>query len=132
VSPSIETIVRLYVRKEKRERMLTLAANPKRRADFVDALLHDTRSLEPSALTPLPESGLTVEAIVQALRPAKASELAYCITDVFDADDRETPLVDALKLVVGRARDSLVFVSTARVAYYENHEGEQYVLRGKN
>ncbi len=129
MNPSIETIVRLFVRKEKRERVLTLAGNPRRRSDLIDVLLHDTRSLDPTALSALPPSGVTVEAIVLALRPAGADDVAYCISDVFDADDREVALSEALKLVVGRARDTLVFVPTARAAYYENHEGEQYILR---
>jgi hypothetical protein len=124
----IETIVQLFVKKDKRERILSLAAKAKRRGDLRNDLLHDRRSLDPEVLAPLAQ-GADREAVAKALRAAGAKELAYCISEVIAADDRELALLDALSLVVGKAEDSLVFPLGSRVAYYENHEGEQYLLR---
>lgn len=128
----VEMLVQLFVKKEKRERMLALASKAQRRSDFRHDLLHDTRSLEPKALTQLPPHGSSVEAITKALRAAGAGPLAYCISEVLDVDDREMPLVAALKAVVGRSEDSIVFAIGSRAAYYENHEGEQYILHRKS
>ena len=127
----VEVLVQLFVKKEKRERMLAFAAKANRRGDLRDDLLHDRRSLEPSVLVPLSASATSVEAITRALRAAGAGARAYVISAVLDADDRELDLVDALELVVGRSEDSLVFAVGSRVAYYENHEGEQYILHRK-
>jgi len=127
MNANIEVLVQLFVRKEKRARMLTLAV--KRRGDFRHDLLHDLRSLDPATVSPLPASAASVDAIAKALRMAGAGERAYCISDFIDEDDRELGLIDALVLVVGKERDSLVFPIGSRVAYYENHEGEQYILR---
>lgn len=124
----VEMLVQLFVRKEKRERMLTLAAKASRRDDFRHDLLHDTRSLDPAVLAPLP-TNIDVDAVAKALRAAGAGDRAYCISDAFDVDDRELRLLEALELVFDKWRDSIVFAVGSRAAYYENHEGERYLLR---
>jgi hypothetical protein len=125
----VETLVQLFVKKEKRERMLALASKAQRRSDFRHDLLHDTRSLDPKALTQLPASGASVDTIMKALRAAGAGDRAYCISEVIDIDDHEMRIVDALRAVVGKSEDSIVFAIGSRAAYYENHEGEQYILQ---
>jgi hypothetical protein len=131
----LETIVRLFVRKEKRERILSLAGSAKRRADFRDALLHDARSLERDAMRPL-TSDLDATGVAKALAAIVKGTRAYVISDVLDTkgelDDREEDLSTALALVVGKERDALVFVlapnARTQAAYYENHEGERFLL----
>lgn len=127
----VKILVPLFVKKEKRDRMLILAAKQQRRFDFRHDLLHDVRSLDPKTLTQLPVSGSSVSAIAKALRAAGAGERAYCISAIFAVDDRELGLVEALTAVVGRSADSIVFAINSRTAYYENHEGEQYILQRK-
>lgn len=129
MNPHVGTLVQLFVIKEKKERMLALAAKPKRRYDFRHDLLHDKRSLDPKTLHQLPLSGAGVSAIAKALRGAGAGERAYCISAILAVDDRELSLVEALTAVVGRSEDSIVFALNSRTAYYENHEGEQYILQ---
>ncbi len=126
MNANVEVLVELFVRKDKRERMLALAA--KRRGDFRHDLLHDRRSLDPATLSPLPANAVSVDAIAKALRAAGAGDRAYSISEIIDADDGELRLVDALVLVVGKSEDSLVFPIGSRVAYYENHEGKQCLL----
>jgi hypothetical protein len=129
---NIEAIVQLFVKKEKRDRMITLAGKPSRRRDLRHDLLHDTRSLDPAVMTRLAD-GLSVDAVAKALRAASSSgQRAYSISEVLDADDQESSVIDALRAVVGRAQDSLVFVIGTRAAYYENHEGEQYILQNRS
>lgn len=125
----LEDIVRLFVKKEKRERILALAGKPSRRMDLRDALLHDTRSLDPAVLTPLPGSRSDAPAIAALLRAAGAGERAYCISPFEDGDDRELGLVAALELVADRFADALVYPIGARVAYYQSHEAERYLLQ---
>ena len=130
VSPHVDLVVRLFVRKEKRGRILSLASSSKRRDDFRDALLHDTRSLAPETMKAL-GAELDAKGVFDALVAITPGARAYCISNVIDArgsllDDREEDLVTALSLVVGRERDALVFVlgadKSAHAAYYENHE----------
>jgi hypothetical protein len=111
--------------------MLALASKASRQSDFRDALLHDTRSLDPRVMRRLPASGSTAEGVLTEMRSVGAKGRAYCISAVLDANDRELDLLEALRLVVGRSSDSLVLAIGAPVAFYENHEGEQAVLHRK-
>jgi hypothetical protein len=121
-SAHLEAVIELFVKRAKRDRMRALA---NRRGDLRDALLHDRRSLDPEVLVPI--EGHAV-AIARALRDRGARNLAYCLCDLDELDDRESPLDAALAGIVGRERDALVHPIGSRVAYYENHEGERYLL----
>jgi hypothetical protein len=127
---SVDEIVRLFVKKERRDRLLTLAAKASRWGDFRHDLLHDTRSLDASVMHSL-AGGLSIDAVAQALRAAGAGEQAYCVSELLDVDGREQRVLDALQAVVGRSQDSLVFVIGTRAAYHENHEGERFILHNR-
>jgi hypothetical protein len=120
-------VIELFAKKTKRERLLFLAEKVARRADFIDALLHDTRSLERALLAPLDGSQADVAVIVKKLR-ATAKTSAHCISALAELDGRELPLGEALAACVGRQQDTLVFAIETERAYYENHEGERGVL----
>jgi len=126
VNASLEAIVRLFVRKEKQERILFLASKPRRRSELLSDLLHDTRSLDLAVASRITATAADVAAVAQRL--GGAGERAYCASDIVDVDDRELTVGEALRLVIGRERDSIVFCPRTRVAFYENHEGEQLVL----
>lgn len=128
MSSHLELVIELFVKKEKRDRMRTLAGKASRRADLRHDLLHDRRSLDAAVLFALPESD-TVATIARALRAGGAGDRAYCICDFDELDDREVLLDEALARVVGSERDALVHPVGTRVAYYENHEGERHLLR---
>lgn len=128
-SPHIEVIVQLFVKKEKRERILSLGQKQKRRSDLRSDLLHDARSLDPAVIQRL--TSADAAAVERALRGFGAAGRAYCISELYEIDDQELDLASALRAVVGRTEDSLVFAVGSRVAYYENHEGEQAILRRK-
>ena len=125
-----ERIIALFVRKEKRERMLFLGARPARRSELVDALLHDTRSLDRLRLVALGATETEIAGIASRLRVALDAP-AHCISHIDEIDGRELPLGDALRACVGRQRDTIVFCIAAERAYYENHEGERFVLATK-
>jgi hypothetical protein len=124
-SPSreAERLVALFAKKEKRERLTFLAS--KRWSDFCDALLHDTRNLDPTKMTRIATTDRA--AIVVQLR-AKADSQAFCVSAIPEIDAQELPLAKALEACVGRERDTIVFVTATERAYYENHEGERFVL----
>ena len=119
-------IIDLFVRKEKRERLRVLGASASRRADFIDALLHDTRSLDRPRLVAL-ASTADAASVSKRLR-AKPRSLAHCISALVACDGLELPLEDALRACMGRDQDSVVFCIDSGLAYYENHEGERFLL----
>ena len=125
MSALVERAIALFALKDKRERLLFLAGKPARWDDFCDAFLHDTRSLDPRSMTRI--SSTTDHARLIAQLGATPAAKTYCISSWLD--DRELSLVEALRAIVGRQRDVLVFCPESERAYYENHEGEQFVLR---
>jgi hypothetical protein len=128
VSSHAERIVALFAKKEKRERLTFLASKADRWGDFCDALLHDTRSLDAAKMTRI--STTDREEILAQLR-AKADARAFCVSAIPDLDALELPVAKALEACVGRERDTLVFVVATERAYYENHEGDRYVLAAR-
>jgi hypothetical protein len=52
----VETLIDLFVKKKKRERLRALAGKAGRRADLRHDLLHDRRSLDPAVLLALPDT----------------------------------------------------------------------------
>src|SRR4051794_27848003 len=94
-----QAIVERFVKKEKRERLGFLAAKPARRSDFVHDLLHDTRSLDRSAMRPI-DQGATIDEITRKLG-AIAAAPAYAISVILDLDRREHTLAEALGASVG-------------------------------
>lgn len=123
----IERMLLLFVKKEKRERLLSLASKPARWDDFRDAFLHDTRNLDHKAMTPLVAAS-GEEARVVALLGARADARAYSVSTIAEIDGQETTLVTALRSALGREQDTIVFSPSTDRAFYENHEGERFLL----
>jgi hypothetical protein len=125
-------IIGLLATKDKRERLLFLASKPARRDDLVDALLHDTRSLDRSLMVALGTGGSAADvAAVAARLGAREDARAHCISAIASLDGAELALGDALRACVSRARDTIVFCVATERAYYENHEGERFVLAAR-
>lgn len=125
MSPHVETLVRAFAKKDKRERLLFLAERPSRWADFCDAFLHDARSLDPARMSAVQAAG--VESVTRALGGTPNS-IAFAISAIAEIDGRELPLRDALRAAVGRERDTIILCIDTNRAFYENHEGEQRLL----
>ncbi len=129
--PREEAAIRLFAHKDAQERLLSLAANEKRRADFIHDFLHDTRRLDRHRIIPLAPTS-TVETIASELRKRGAGPRAFCISSNLALDRFEVPLVDALRAAVGSQTDTLVFAIGGLVAYHEDHEGERRLLHDRS
>jgi len=128
MASAIDDIIKLFVVSERRERMHGFAANPKRRSDLIDGMLHDRRALDPRALTELPSTSTPATVRAMLTKP-RGKGIAHVISDIAEVDGRDLPLDEALTAVMGRQRDTLVFALETQHAYYENHEGEQFLLK---
>jgi hypothetical protein len=130
MNPHLEALIRLFVRKEKQERILFLASKPRRRSEMLSALLHDTRSLDLAAATRISARAADIAALAQRL--GGESERAYCASDIVDVDDRELGAGEALRLVVGRERDSLVFCRGRASRSTKTTKGSSSSSRGRS
>src|SRR5688500_1352501 len=89
--PAEEATIRAFVRSARRDRMLALLADPKKRPKVLNALNHfhdwDPRWVQPVA------SGADV---LEILRRAGAPDTCHVISDAGELDGRDMPLADAV------------------------------------
>lgn len=116
-----------FARKDKRERLLFLAERPSRWSDFCDAFLHDARSLDPAVMHAIAARDAGVESVMHRLGGTRRS-MAFAISAIAEIDSLELLLGDALRAAIGRQRDTLILCIDTKRAFYENHEGEQWLL----
>lgn len=122
--------IRSFVEKNRQERYLTLASKPKRRRDFVWDLAHDGRHLDRSFMKRLVEEEKSLTAVAARLKSLGATDTCHVVAATnLETDGQEMNTADALAAVVGKFQDCLLFFPSAALAYYENHEGEQFVLQ---
>ena len=96
--------------------------------DFVRELLNDTSNIDPAVLRPLQIQEESREWVEREMRRLGADDLALCVSEKFRTGPEELSLYDGLLEVMHCSLNSMVFAVNSRVAYYENHEGERYLL----
>jgi hypothetical protein len=122
--------IRCFVEKDRQGRYIELASKPKRRRDFVWILAHDGRHLERKFMKRLSKEEQSLAAVASLLKFLGAANTCHVVAAAhLENDGQEMNTADALAAVVGKSEDCLLFFSSANIAYYENHEGEQFVLR---
>lgn len=126
----LTAFIQLFVQKERQARYLELAEKPKRRSDFVWQLAHDGRHLERQKMRRLASAQCSLAAVNAALAAAGAGKscLVAAATQG-EMDGQHLPTASALAAVVGKGQDVLLFFAEAQLPYYENHEGEQFILQ---
>lgn len=121
-----KAIVGTFFASARRERWLTLLANPKRRKDALDKLNH-FHDFDPRYVTPLPSS----TNVGLLLRAKGAPEICHVISDIADLDGRDMPLDDALSAAEIQGWGTLVGCLPGRLGYYYGEQGEQRLLLEK-
>jgi hypothetical protein len=116
--PDEEATIRAFIKREKLDRYLTLLANAKRRARFLDCLNHcrdfDIRYVQELAST----------ADVQSLLIARrASPLCHVISDDQSLDGQAMPLAEAIGAAEFAAFGTILCCIPGRLAYYVDEAG---------
>jgi hypothetical protein len=129
VSPT-EQFVRCFVVAERQDRYIALASKPSRRSDFLWALAHDGRHLEPAYMLRLQPHQVASADVGSLLKSFGASTKCFAVAAEFhEFDGQETSTAVALEAIAGKQEDCILFFPESKLAYYMNHEGEHYVLR---
>ena len=113
-----EALIAAFIVRERRERMVTLLRNPKRRAKATASLAH-FRDLDQRWVVPIPSEAQTPSAIEAALRRRGAGDLCHVISEDAAIDGKQLPLRSALDLVVGTGFGSLLSCVAGALAYFE-------------
>ena len=124
-----EQFIEMFVLKERQDRYLALASKPSRREDFVWSLAHDGRHLDRRFMRQLPTTQSASDAIA-LLQSHKVGTRCFVVAALYEEfDNSEFDTNKVLSSVIGTSNDCIVFFPTACMAYYENHEGERYILQ---
>lgn len=115
-----EEIIRLFVRKDRKERYLFMLARPDRRDEIVGAL-HGQIEFDPRFCTALPHA-LDPKYLCGIMKEKGAGEYAYVMSNIEDMDGRVLPLLDALQNTVDATIGTIVYCFEGQVAYYESDD----------
>src|SRR5688572_1812306 len=102
-----EALVSSFVAPQKRERLLELLANPKRRTKVTRSLAH-FKDLDPRWVVAVPPSQHDSIALERLLRSMGAGDTCHVVSESSALDGRRLPLRTALEEVIGRGMGTLV------------------------
>ena len=113
-----ESLIKAFVVPRKRDRVLSLLVNPKRRRTFLDALYH-FRDLDDRYVVPVPPRHQNPEGIAEALRSYGAPASCWVISTDDSLDAREMLLDEVLASIVGYGNGNLLSCVPGKLAFFE-------------
>ena len=123
-----EAFVRSFIVKDRRERYLSLLANPKRRPKLLDRLNHQL-DLDYAFATPIPTRQRNVGDLEHLLRQKGAGAMCHVIADASPLDGADLLLHDALERLYGLHQFGVVFCCVAgRLAFYKPEDVSEHYL----
>lgn len=118
-----ESLVKAFIVPRKRDRMLSLLANPKRRRTILDALYH-FGDLDDRFVVPVPPRHQTPGGIADALRRFGAPDSCWAISTDASLDAPEMLLDEALTAIVGNSEGNLISCVPGKLAFFEGEGPE--------
>jgi len=115
-----------FVKRNKRDRYREILSNPRLRHKFTHQLAHFTH-FDPKYRLPIPSNKLFVDNIVVELRKRHSPRIVFAISEDPALDQKELPLVDALKQIVGCGMGTVLSCIPGRLAFVET-EDERFIL----
>lgn len=128
-TPSVEielSFIGAFIMRSKRDRYREILADPRLRHKFVRRLAHFT-DFDPKYRLPIPSNKLFVDNITIELRKRHSPNSVYAISEDPTLDQKEFPLMEVLKPVVGRGIGTVLSCIPRRLAFVET-EDERFIL----
>jgi hypothetical protein len=120
------SLIGAFVKRSKRGRYRELLSNPHLRRKFTGQLAHFT-DFDPKYRLPIPSNKLFIDNIARELQKRHSPSIVYAISEDPSLDQKELPLVEALKRIVGRGMGSVLSCIPRRLAFVET-EDERFIL----
>ena len=124
-----EAFVRAFIVPEKRDRYLSILANPRRRVKILGELYHDLSTIA-ARTTKIENRDHGPEVIEKLLKQKGAGATCYLISPKRDLDQQEMPLREALDSLILTDSVAVACCVPGRLAYYKA-ELTQYILEHK-
>ncbi|MDR2212531.1 MAG: hypothetical protein LBE21_02745 [Pseudomonadales bacterium] len=125
MTEDLDKFISTFVKRERRDRYLSLLANAKRRSDGLWDLLHDTRHLDMKKFTPILNAVDPKAVVVDHFKRLGVKEAGYVLAARSELDGQRVAL--SVFLEQG-GEDAAIFFPSVNAGYYANHEGEHYLF----
>ncbi len=103
-----------------------MLSTPRLRHKFIDRLAHFA-DFDPQYRVPIASNKLHVENIAIELRKRQSPNIVFAISEDRALDQKELPLVESLKQIVGRGTGTVLSCIPGRLAFVET-EDERFIL----
>jgi hypothetical protein len=120
------SLIAAFVKRSKRDRYREILSNPRLRHKFTNQLAHFT-DFDPKYHLSIPSNKLFVDNIALELQKRHSPNIVFAISEDPALDQKELPLVDALKQIVGRGMGTVLSCIPGRLAFFET-EDERFIL----
>jgi hypothetical protein len=121
-----QALLAAFVKRNKRDRYREILSNPRLRHKFTHQLAHFT-DFDPKYRLSMPSNKLFVDNIAFELQKRHSPSIVFAISEDPSLDQRELPLVEALKQIVGRGMGTVLSCIPGRLAFVET-EDERFIL----
>jgi hypothetical protein len=123
-------LIAAFVKRRKRDRYREILSNPRLRHKFTKQLAHFT-DFDPRYRLPIPSNKLFANNIEIELKKRDAPNVVFAISEDPALDQKELPLVEALKQIVGSGMGTVLSCIPGRLAFVET-EDERFILERHN
>ncbi|MCL2310271.1 MAG: hypothetical protein FWC42_08390 [Proteobacteria bacterium] len=130
----LKKFIATFVQREKQDRYWLLLDNAKRRSDGLWNLLHDTRHLDMTKFTRMPDTVDLEVLVAKRLKElgVKEKESGYVLA-VWGEGELDGQMVELSTFLEKHGDDdSAIFFPRVNAGYYSNHECERYVFSAGN
>jgi hypothetical protein len=121
-----QALIAAFVKRRKRDRYREILSNPRLRHKFTNQLAHFT-DFDPKYRLSIPSDKLFVDNIAVELRKRHSPNIVFAISEDPALDQKQLPVVEALKQIVGRGVGTVLSCIPGRLAFVET-EDERFIL----
>jgi hypothetical protein len=120
------SLIAAFVKRGKRDRYRDMLSSPRLRHKFTDQLAHFT-DFDPKYRLPISSNKLFVDNIAFELQKRHSPSIVFAISEDPTLDQKELPLVEALKQIVGRGMGTVLSCIPGHLAFVET-ENDRFIL----
>jgi hypothetical protein len=123
-------LVAAFVKRSKRDRYREILSNPRLRHKFTNQLAHFT-DFDPKYRLSIPSHKLFADNIALELQRRHSPSIVFVISEDPALDQKELPLGEALKQIVGRGMGTVLSCIPGHLAFVET-EDERFILERRD
>jgi len=125
-----KSLIAAFVKRSKRDRYREILSDPRLRGKFTSQLAH-FKDFDPKYRLPLASNKLFVDNIARELQRRHSPSVVFAISEDPALDEKDLPLIEALKRIVGSGMGTVLSCIPGRLAFVET-EDERFILERSN